>query len=68
MPPTKYRLNTLTVESFGGFTEPQLVKISQKHTFVFGPNGHGKSSVLEAIRWCLFGQAQQGGKVPGVIF
>lgn len=59
MPPKKYRLNTVTVEGFGGFTEPQEVKISQKHTFVFGPNGHGKSSVLEAIRWCLFGQAQR---------
>ncbi len=59
MPAKKYRVNTVTVEGFGGFTEPQQVKISQKHTFVFGPNGHGKSSVLEAIRWCLFGQAQR---------
>jgi DNA repair exonuclease SbcCD ATPase subunit len=59
MPPKKYRLNTVTIEGFGGFTEPQQVKISQKHTFVFGPNGHGKSSILEAIRWCLFGQAQR---------
>lgn len=59
MPAKKYRLNSVTVEGFGGFTEPQQVKISQKHTFVFGPNGHGKSSVLEAIRWCLFGQAQR---------
>ena len=55
----KYRLNTVTIEGFGGFTEPQKIKISQKHTFVFGPNGHGKSSVLEAIRWCLFGQAHR---------
>lgn len=28
--------------------------------FVFGPNGRGKSSVIEAIRWCLFGS--QAGK------
>lgn len=55
----KYRLNAVTVEGFGAFTVPQRVTLSQKHTFVFGPNGHGKSSVLEAIRWCLFGQAQR---------
>lgn len=61
MPSKKYRVDTVTVEGFGGFTEPQQVKISQKHTFVFGPNGHGKSSVLEAIRWCLFGQAHRPG-------
>src|SRR5258708_30958391 len=59
MPATKYRLSTVTVEGFGGFTKPQQVKISQKHAFVFGPNGRGKSSILEAIRWCLFGQAQR---------
>lgn len=69
MPPKKYRLNTVTVEGFGGFTEPQQVKISQKHTFVFGPNGHGKSSVLEAIRWCLFGQANSALRlVPYFVF
>jgi recombinational DNA repair ATPase RecF len=61
MPAEKYRVNAVTVEGFGGFTEPQQVTISQKHTFVFGPNGQGKSSVLEAIRWCLFGQAQRPG-------
>lgn len=55
----KYRLHALTIEGFGGFTDPQHVEIAQKHTFVFGPNGRGKSSILEAIRWCLFGQAQR---------
>lgn len=55
----KYRVNTVTIEGFGGFTNAQTIDLSQKHAFVFGPNGRGKSSILEAIRWCLFGQAQR---------
>src|SRR5438270_13840850 len=59
MAATRYRVNTVAVEGFSGFTDAQQIRISQKHAFVFGPNGRGKSSVLEAIRWCLFGQAQR---------
>ncbi len=27
-----------------------------------GPNGHGKSALLDAMTWCLWGQARTGGR------
>ena len=29
---------------------------------MFGPNGFGKTSIVEAIRWCLFGQGSRQGQ------
>lgn len=51
----KYRIGRVTVEGFRGFTKPQTVEIECNNIFIFGPNGRGKSSIIEAIRWCLFG-------------
>jgi len=54
MPDAAFRIHRLHIEGFKAFTEPQTVEIGG-HLFVFGRNGLGKSSVVEAIRWCLFG-------------
>ena len=51
-----FRIHRLRVEGFKAFTAPQTIEIGG-HVFVFGRNGLGKSSVVEAIRWCLFGLA-----------
>ena len=51
----KFRINSIAIEGFKGFTNRQAIQISGKHLFIFGPNGYGKSSITEAIRWCLFG-------------
>lgn len=51
----KFRIRSITIEGFKGFTNPQTIPILGKHVFLFGPNGYGKSSIVEAIRWCLFG-------------
>jgi DNA repair exonuclease SbcCD ATPase subunit len=55
MPRAKYRIAEVAIEGFRGFTERQVVPIDEKNVFIFGQNGHGKSSIVEAIRWCLFG-------------
>src|SRR5439155_11919592 len=47
--------DSLTIEGFKAFGGPQDVLLSGKHSFLFGANARGKSSVVEAIRWCLFG-------------
>lgn len=59
---TKYRIESVTIEGFRGFTKPQTVDIGGRNLFVFGENGRGKSSIIEAIRWCLFG-APAGGDI-----
>ncbi|MGO9454378.1 MAG: AAA family ATPase [Candidatus Binataceae bacterium] len=55
MPIAQYRITDLEVEGFRGFTSPQTVQLNGRNLFVFGPNGRGKSSIVEAVRWCLFG-------------
>jgi DNA repair exonuclease SbcCD ATPase subunit len=59
MPRAKYRLEQLQVEGFRGFTNPQTINFNGKNVFIFGANGRGKSSIIEAIRWCL-GQGALG--------
>ena len=49
----------MEVEGFKAFTAPQSFDIDGGHVFVFGRNGLGKSSVIEAVRWCLFGLADR---------
>jgi len=55
MPEARYRIDGLVVEGFKAFSVPQEVSLSGKHCFLFGANARGKSSIVEAIRWCLFG-------------
>jgi len=51
-----FRINEVTIQGFKGFTTAKTIKLDGKHMFILGPNGRGKSSIIEAIRWCLFGQ------------
>jgi len=55
MAKAKYRIKAITIEGFRGFTAPQTIEIAGKNAFIFGVNGQGKSSIVEAIRWALFG-------------
>jgi DNA repair exonuclease SbcCD ATPase subunit len=55
MPLTNYRIAGLKIEGFRGFTAPQSLYFNGRNVFIFGENGHGKSSIIEAVQWCLFG-------------
>ena len=46
-----------------GFTSPQAVDFKGRHVFMLGQNGNGKSSIVEAIRWGLFGSAYRPNEV-----
>jgi DNA repair exonuclease SbcCD ATPase subunit len=50
-----FRINSIIIEGFKGFTSRQTIPVNGKNLFIFGPNGYGKSSIVEAVRWCLFG-------------
>jgi DNA repair exonuclease SbcCD ATPase subunit len=51
----RYRIDRISAEGFRGFTTPQQVRCDGQNLFIFGMNGRGKSSIVEAIRWCIFG-------------
>jgi chromosome segregation ATPase len=55
----KFQLYSVSIEGFKGFTYSQTITFAKKHAFLFGKNYSGKSSVVEAIRWCLFGLAER---------
>ena len=46
----------IAVQGFRGINEPFKRKIGGHSIFLFGDNGAGKTSLLQAIDWCMFGR------------
>ncbi len=65
-----YTINKINISNFRGVTGECTIDVGGKHLFLFGPNGFGKSTVVEAIRWCLFGSpaGQQEIEVRNTFF
>lgn len=63
MPNATYKIESLSIEGFKAFTKCQSFNFAGRHVFLFGPNGFGKTSLVEAIRWCLFGLATRQGEI-----
>jgi chromosome segregation protein len=61
----------LRIAGFKSFAEPQTVEILPGLTGVVGPNGCGKSNVVEALRWAMgetSAKSLRGGEMDDVIF
>ncbi len=54
----KFRLVRLRAEGFRGICDPLDIDFHQQTTLLFAPNGSGKTSILGAIEWALFGELQ----------
>ena len=65
------RIRRLKLSGFKSFVEPAELRIERGLTGIVGPNGCGKSNLLEAIRWAM-GESSpkslRGGGMDDVIF
>ena len=65
------RIRRLKLSGFKSFVEPAELRIEPGLTGIVGPNGCGKSNLLEAIRWAM-GESSpkslRGGGMDDVIF
>ena len=65
------QFDKIRLTGFKSFVDPTELALSPGLTGIVGPNGCGKSNILEAFRWCMGeGSARQlrGGGMDDVIF
>ena len=65
------RLSTIKLAGFKSFVDPTTLHLPTNMTGVVGPNGCGKSNIVDAIRWCMGEQSAKhlrGKAMEDVIF
>ena len=64
-------ITELRIAGFKSFVDPQDLLVEPGLTGIVGPNGCGKSNLLEALRWCMgasSAKAMRGGEMDDLIF
>ncbi len=64
-------LKTLEIKGFKSFADKTIINFNQNITGVVGPNGCGKSNIVDAIRWVLGEQKSKelrSDKMSSIIF
>ncbi|WP_158295610.1 AAA family ATPase, partial [Crenalkalicoccus roseus] len=64
-------MTRLRIAGFKSFAEPATVEVLPGLTGIVGPNGCGKSNVVEALRWAMgetSAKSMRGGEMEDVIF
>ena len=52
----KFRIKKLYLENFKGLTGKHTVEFGTKATFLFGPNGYGKTTIFDGLELALTGR------------
>ncbi len=52
---SEFTLSKIEITGFRGFTTRQEIAFGKPLTLLYGENRKGKSSIINAIEWCLFG-------------
>lgn len=53
------RISSIKVKNFRGFSSEHILEFKNPYTFVYGPNGTGKSSLCEALEFGLLGSINE---------
>jgi recombinational DNA repair ATPase RecF len=53
------QLSSINVQNFRGFSAEHTLEFKNPYTFVYGPNGTGKSSLCEALEYGLLGSINE---------
>ncbi len=65
------RIKSIEVEGFKSFVDRQTIELDKPVAAVVGPNGCGKSNIVDAIRWAMGEQsvkALRGRRMEDIIF
>ncbi len=65
------QITELRIAGFKSFVDPQDLPVQPGLTGIVGPNGCGKSNLLEALRWAMgasSARAMRGGEMDDLIF
>lgn len=55
------KLTTIEIEAFRGFDRAAVLDLDADVVVLYGRNGAGKSTVFDAITWCMFGSSKRLG-------
>ena len=61
------RVTGIHLQNFGSYEELTFDFTNQGLTLIQGPTGAGKSTILDAISWILYGKTAKGGSVDEVL-
>lgn len=63
---SNFHLSNMEIENFRGFSTKETLDLSKNFTFVYGPNGTGKSCFCEALEYSLLGSIEEATtkKIP----
>jgi exonuclease SbcC len=60
-------ISSIDVTNYRAIARAQLDFTQIRGAVIAGENGSGKSSLIEALFWCLFGESRSGRRADGVV-